>query len=131
MTAGREGGNETAFGGVEFTNTGLRACRLSGLPRVALVLHGWRLPVSRVKSRGLVLSPVVLAPGKRDAALVFTDWGNWCGRHVRRLSIRISIPRTGRVTVAFDGPPGWDYTPQCVQPGQPSTIELISAYAPN
>ncbi|HUB39944.1 MAG TPA: DUF4232 domain-containing protein [Streptosporangiaceae bacterium] len=134
IRAGREGENETALGGVEFTNTGSRACTLHGVPRVALILHGRRLPVRPtgpppgIRGGYHVPSPVTLAPGKRGAAHLYTDWANWCGRHVRTLSIRIAMPGTGTVTVAFNGPPGWDYTPQCVQPGQPSTIALIAAY---
>jgi len=126
---GREGENETAIGFIEFTNTGSGPCMLRGYPRLALIWHGRRLSMRDMRPRNLVLRAVVLAPGKTDAAQVMVQWQNWCGRRVRLLSARITIPGTGTVTMPFNGPPDWYYTPQCVQPGQPSELWVMQAYA--
>jgi Domain of unknown function (DUF4232) len=129
LAGGREGESETAIGFIEFTNAGSRPCTLRGYPRLALIWHGQRLPVRDIRPRNLALRAVVLAPGQSDAADVLVQWQNWCGRRVRLLSARISIPGTGTVTMPFNGPPDWYYTPQCVQPGQPSELRVMQAYA--
>ena len=128
LAGGREGASETAFGFIEFTNTGSRPCTLRGYPRLALIWHGQRLRVRDIRPRNLVLHAVLLAPGKADAGQLMIEWGNWCGRRVRLLSARITIPGTGTLTMPFNGPPDWFYTPQCVQPGQPSQLRVTGAY---
>jgi hypothetical protein len=125
---GREGESETAIGFIEFTNTGSRPCTLHGYPRLALFWHGRRLPVRDIRLRGLVLKAVVLAPRRADAAQLMISWSNWCGRRLVLLSARITIPGTGTLTIPFNGPPDWYYTPQCVQPGQPSQLRVTAAY---
>jgi hypothetical protein len=129
LAGGREGENETAVGFIDFTNTGSRPCTLRGYPRLALIWHGRRLRVRDIRPRDLVLQAVMLAPGQAGAAQLVVQWGNWCGRRVRLLSIRITIPGTGTVTIPFNGPPDYDYTPQCVQPGHPSQLLVMQAYA--
>jgi hypothetical protein len=129
LAGGREGANETAVGFVQFTNRGPLPCALRGYPEVALLWHGRRLAVRDIRPLDLMLQAVVLAPGHAGAAQLVIDWGNWCGRPVRRLSVKISIPGTGTATVPFNGPPDYDISPQCVQPGQPSQLRVIQAYA--
>jgi hypothetical protein len=129
LVGGREGENETAIGFIEFANTGSRPCALRGYPRLALIWHGRRLRVRDIPPEDLALTTVVLAPGKADAAQLMVSWSNWCGPRVAQLSVEITIPGTGRVTVPFNGPPEWYYTPQCVQPGQPSQLRVTGAYA--
>jgi len=129
FAGGREGESETAIGFIEFTNTGTRPCTLRGYPRLALIWHGRRLRVRDIRPRNLTLRAVVLAPGKADAAQVMVQWQNWCGRRVRLLSARITIPGTGTVIMPFNGPPDWYYAPQCVQPGRPSELWVMQAYA--
>ena len=129
LAGGREGASETAVGFIEFTNTGSRPCALRGYPRMALIWHGQRLRVRDIRLRNLVLQDVVLASGKPDAAQVVVQWGNWCGRRVRQLSARVAIPGTGTVTMPFNGPPNGATTPRCVQPGQPSELLVMAAYA--
>jgi hypothetical protein len=131
LAGGREGANETAIGFIEFTNTGPRPCALRGYPRLALIWHGRRLRVRDIRPRNLVLQAVVLAPGKAGAGQLTVGWQNWCGRPVRRLSARITIPGTGTVTIPFNGPPDYDYTPQCIQRDQPSELRVIAAYQPS
>jgi hypothetical protein len=129
LVGGREGESETAIGFIEFTNTGSRPCTLHGYPRLALIWHGRRLHVRDIRPRDLVLKTAVLAPGKADAAQLMVSWSNWCGSRVGLLSVRIAISGTGTVTMPFNGPPDWYYTPQCVQPGQPSQLRVTAAYA--
>jgi hypothetical protein len=129
LAGGREGASETAVGFIDFTNTGSRPCTLRGYPQLALYSDGRRLRVHDIRPRNLVLQAVVLAPGKADAAQLVVDWGNWCGRRVQLLSALITIPGTGTVTIPFNGPPNYDYTPQCVQPGRPSQLLVTQAYA--
>ena len=129
LAGGREGTSETAIGFIQFTNTGARPCTLRGYPRLALIWHSRRLRVRDGRSGDLVQQAAVLAPGKADAAQLVVQWGNWCGRRARQLSVRITIPGTGTMTMPFNGPPDWDYTPQCVQPGAPSQLLVVTAYA--
>ncbi|HUC26826.1 MAG TPA: DUF4232 domain-containing protein [Streptosporangiaceae bacterium] len=129
LAGGREGESETAIGFIGFTNTGSLPCTLRGYPQVALIWHGQRLPVRDIRPRNVMLRSAVLAPGKADAAQVMVQWQNWCGRRVRLLSARITIPGTGTLTMPFNGPPDWYYTPRCVQPGQPSELLVMQAYA--
>ncbi len=129
LAGGREGASETAIGFIEFTNTGSRSCALRGYPRLALIWQGRRLPVRDVRPAGLLLKVAVLAPGKADSAQLMVAWSNWCGPRVSLLSVRIAIPGTGTMTMPFNGPPDWHYTPQCVQPGQPSELRVTAAYA--
>ena len=116
------------MGFIDFTNTGSAPCTLRGYPTLALISRGQRLRVTDIRPGNLVLHSVVLAPGQRDAAQLVVQWGNWCDRRVRLLSVRVTIPGTGTVTLPFNGPPDYDSTPQCVQPGRPSQLIVMEAY---
>ena len=128
LAGGWEGASETAIGLIEFINPGSRPCTLRGYPGWRRS-HGRRLRVRDIRPRNLVLQAVVLAPGNADAAQLMVAWPDWCGRRMRRLSARITIPGTGTVTMPFNGQPNWDHTPQCVQPGRPSQLEAIETDA--
>jgi hypothetical protein len=132
IRAGREGEEGGAHGDIEFTNVGSRPCVLRGVPRAAIVqADGKPLPVRLVRAPNLSLSPVVLAPGALDAADLVVFWANWCGRPPGPLSVRITLPAGGGViTGPFNGPPDYNFVPQCPGPGQPSTISVIDAYGP-
>jgi Protein of unknown function (DUF4232) len=129
IRAGRQGENEGADGDIEFTNVGSRSCVLRGLPRLTIVrADGESLPVRLARAASLSLSPVVLPAGKRDAADLVVYWANWCGRPPGPLSVRVTLPAGGVVTGPFNGPPDYNFVPDCIQRGQPSTISVIDAY---
>ncbi len=130
IRAGREGEEEGAHGDIEFTNVGSRPCVLRGLPQAAIVRAGGKpLPVRLVRAPNLSLSPAVLAPGTLNAADLVVFWANWCGRPPGPLSVRITLPAGGGVvTGPFDGPPDYNFVPECFSRGQPSTIAVIDAY---
>lgn len=131
IRAGREGENQGAHGDVEFTDVGSRPCVLRGLPGVAIIQAGrGSLAVRLVRAPNLSLSPVVLPPGRLDAADLAVYWANWCGRPPGRLSIRVTLATGGVVTGPFDGPPDYNFVPDCTQHGQPSTVSVIDAYRP-
>lgn len=132
IRAGRQGENQGAHGDIEFTNVGSRPCVLRGLPQVAIVqADGKSLPVRPVRATDLSLSPVVLAPGRLDAADLVVFWANWCHRAPGPLSVRITLPAGGGVvTGPFNGPPDYNLVAACPSPGQPSTVSVIDAYGP-
>ncbi len=131
ITAGREGENGGAHGDIEFTNTGGRPCVLRGMPAVSILrASGAPLPVRQVPADGVTIRPVTLPPGGRGAADLVVFWANWCGQRPGPLLVRIAMPGGGQVTGPFNGPPGYDYVPRCLSPGQPSEISVISAYRP-
>jgi hypothetical protein len=131
IRAGREGEMEGAHGDLEFTNVGSGPCILRGLPRVAIVqADGTSLPVQQVVAPDLSLSPVVLPPGRPDAADLVVFWANWCGPPPGPLSVRVTLAVGGVVTGPFNGPPDYRFVPDCVGSRQPSTVSVIDAYAP-
>jgi hypothetical protein len=132
ISAGREGESQGVHGDVEFTDVSGRPCVLRGLPGVAIVTgHGRPPPVRLARAAGLLLRPVTLRPGQRDAADLVIFWANWCGPRLgRRLGVRVTLPAHGVITGPFNGPPGYDAIPRCVSPGQSSVISVIAAYLP-
>jgi len=131
IRAGREGENEGAHGDIEFTNVGSRPCVVRGLPQVAIVrADGRSLSVHLVRAENLSLSPVVLPSGRLDAADLVVYWANWCGRPPGPLSVRVTLAVGGVITGPFNGPPDYNFVPDCLQHGQPSTVSVIDAYGP-
>lgn len=132
IRAGREGDSEGAHGDVEFTNVGSRPCVLRGLPRVAIIrAGGGSLAVRLLRAPNVSLRLVVLPSGRLDAADLVIYWANWCGRPPGPLSIRVTLPAGGAVTGPFNGPPDYNFVPDCIQHGQPSTVSVIDAYGPD
>ena len=132
IRAGREGEGGGAHGDIEFTNAGSRPCVLRGLPRVAIVQAGGvSLPVRLVPAQDLSLRSVVLPPGALDAADLVVFWANWCGRLPGPLSVRVTLPAGGgQITGPFNGPPDYNFVPQCTDSGQASSISITEAYSP-
>lgn len=131
INAGRQGESLGAHGDIEFTNIGSGPCILRGLPTVTIVrADGTSLPARLVRVPPLQLGPVVLAPGRPDAADLVVFWANWCGHRPGPLRVRVTLPAVGVVTGPFDGPPGYDYVPRCTSPGLPSTLSVLDAYLP-
>ena len=129
---GRQGGGfQSAHADVVFTNVGPAPCRLAGVPTVALLdAQGTALPVQQhtAPAPQATLHGVVLLPRQGTAWLSFS-WTNWCGAKPGPLRISVTLPTNGgTVTGDFDGPPDYNYVPGCVQHGQASTIEVLSAY---
>jgi hypothetical protein len=46
------------------------------------------------------------------------------------LSVRVTLPAGGEVTGPFNGPPDYNFVPDCLSPGHASTVEVIDAYGP-
>ncbi len=131
IQAGREGVNAQARGDIEFTDGGSRPCILRGLPRVAILQADRKpLPVRSIRDPNASLSPVLLRPGKLDAAGLVVYWANWCGRSPGPLSVRVTLQHGGVVTGPFNGPPDYNLVPPCLERGQPATISVIDAYGP-
>jgi hypothetical protein len=130
IKAGRQGEAQGAHGDIEFTNIGSRPCTLRGLPRVSIVqANGQVLPVSQAPG-SLALSPVTLQPGKPNAADLVIYWANWCGHRPGQLLVRVKLPSGSEVTGSFNGPPDYNFVPNCLNSRSPSTIRVIDAYAP-
>jgi hypothetical protein len=117
--------------GREGVNVGSRPCILRGPPLVAILQSdGKPLPVRSMLGPNAALSPVLLRPGKLDAAGLVVYWANWCGRSPGPLSVRVTLQDGGVVTGSFNGPPDYNLVPPCLKRGQPSTISVIDAYGP-
>ena len=129
IRAGRQGENEGAHGDIEFTNVGPGPCVLRGLPQVAIVrADGRSLSVRLVQAANLSRSPAVLPPGRPAAADLVVSWANWCGRPPGPLSVRVTLATGGVITGPFNGPPDYNFVPDCLQHRQPSTVSVIDAY---
>jgi Protein of unknown function (DUF4232) len=127
-TGGRDGG---AYGDIELSNVGSFTCILRGLPQVAIVqAGGTSLPVQQVLAPDLSLSPVVLPSGQLDAADLIVYWANWCGPPPGPLSVRATLAGGGVVTRPANGSPAYNFVPDWVGSGQPSTVSVMHAYAP-
>ena len=73
----------------------------------------------------------MLPPGAPDAADLVVFWVNWCGRPPGPLSVRVTLPAGGGLIAgAFNGPPDYNFVPQCTDSGQPSTVSVTDAYRP-
>ena len=127
---GRQGENVGAHGDIEITNAGRLACMLHGDPRVEIVRSdGPALAVRAAPPVDPPSGPLVLRPGRRDAARLTVYWSNWCGPRPGPLRLRVSLPGScGVLVVPFNGPPDYRYVPGCVTPGWASTIAVVSAY---
>ena len=125
------GGTGTAHADLSFTNVGSAPCSLSGKPtRIAFLrADGTALPIAPQGPDADPVPPATLAPGVRGAASVAYSWGNWCGGTPGPLRVRAELPTGGSVTGPFDGPPGYDFTPRCDQPGQQSFLILLWGFA--
>lgn len=130
IRAGREGEGPGAHGDIEFTDVARTRCVLCGLPAVAIATSaGKLLPVTLTRTAGVSEQQVVLAPGRSDAADLVVFWSNWCGRAPGPLTVRVTLPAgSGTVTGPFDGPPDYDFVPQCLDAHQRSTVSVIGAY---
>jgi hypothetical protein len=130
IRAGREGEGPGAHGDIEFADVARDRCVLRGLPAVAMATAaGKLLPVALTRTAGVSEHQVVLAPGRADAADLIVFWSNWCGGAPGPLTVRVTLPAGGgTVSGPFDGPPDYDFVPQCLDAHQRSTISVIGAY---
>jgi hypothetical protein len=129
IRAGREGDGPGAHGDIEFTNLGHHACALRGLPTVTIATAaGKPLQVSPVREAGVTVLPVVLTPGRADAADLVVSWSNWCEGRPGPLMVRVMLAGGRVVTGPFDGPPDYNFVPRCLDPQQESMIWVVAAY---
>jgi hypothetical protein len=111
-------------------NTGMRACRLTGRPRVTFVKKGGPVQVDRPTATTPSNFPDVtypqssllaLRPG--ESAALTVSWDNWCDLvvkgqpHVPPSALRITLP-AGRGVLDAD----YNAVPPCIDPSAPSTI---------
>lgn len=129
---GREGENMGAHMDVLLRNKGAAACVLRGLPVAArLVPRDGSVLATRLTtvSSNLVKQAVLLKPRGQNAGDLLLYWGNWCGPAPGPLQIKLTLPGgRGTVSGSINGPPDYDYVPQCIQPNQPSTLQILAAY---
>ncbi|MCL5117101.1 MAG: DUF4232 domain-containing protein [Firmicutes bacterium] len=133
VQGGREGENMGAHMDVLLRNQGTAACVLEGLPVSARLLPrgGKALTTTLIPDpSNLQASSVLLKPHAQNAADLVLYWGNWCGPAPGPLDIQITLSgNRGTVSGPLNGPPDYNYLPQCLQPNQPSTIQILEAYA--
>ena len=130
---GREGESMGAHVDILLRNTGAAACVLRGAPVAARLFRrdGSALPTTLATDpSNLVNKAVLLKQHGQNVADLVLYWGNWCGPAPGPLQIQVTLP-DGRGTVAgaLNGPPDYDYVPQCLQPTQPSTLQIVAAYS--
>lgn len=130
---GRQGGGFVgdAEATIVLTNTGPSACSLSGEPLFALrSVDGSPLTVQNKAQPLHPIRPLTLQP--QGSAYVIAEWSNWCGTTPGPLDLTVTLPNdTPGVTGAFDGPPNYNFVPQCTETNQPSGIQAVNAYLPN
>jgi hypothetical protein len=88
---GRQAGGfvGVALGTVVLTNTGTRACVLSGIPSVTLVTtKGTALAITTVPPVSQTSSAVLVKPG--TTAGLDVEWSNWCGASPGPLDVKIA-----------------------------------------
>ena len=129
---GRQGENMGAHMDVFLSDDGPAACVLSGLPAAVRLLRrdGSVLDTKLTEDpANLVKAPVLLKPHANNAGDLMLYWGNWCGPAPGPLQIQMTLPGDrGTVSAPVNGPPDYDYVPQCIQPNQPSTLQILAAY---
>ena len=127
---GRQAGGlvGVALGTAVFTNTGTRACVLSGIPSVTLVTSGGSaLAITTVPPVSQASSAVLLKPG--TTAGLNIDWANWCGAPPGPLDVEITpAESTTSVSGPFNGPPSYDLVPACRDATQPSTLTVSATF---
>jgi Protein of unknown function (DUF4232) len=137
---GSQGESQTTLIGVRFSNQTTVPCVLEGIPTgVELVAaNGAVLAVDVNTAPYATLSGVLMQPGVTQAATLGLDWANWCGQPpTSQLQLRFTLAETGdTLTTPLNGPTdGTKKTnpipPNCIQPGQPSTLTIIYAYQAN
>jgi len=131
VRGGRGGENTGARADVLFTDVGSSACVLNGLPRAIELLRkdGSVLDTKPAALSPSQLGPVFLKPHAANAADMIIFWANWCEAQPGPLRIRITLPGSGgTVTGPFNGPPDGTFVPECLQEGQPSTLQILEAY---
>jgi hypothetical protein len=128
VMGGREGEATTAAGFLEFVNISAKTCRLSGVPRLQLV-----------KPSGLALTPISYGPPSEamtSAVLsptsegeLITNWSNWCQVRPSSLNIKITLPGgAGSLVAPFDGPPNYNFVPQCINKKWVSKFVIAGGY---
>lgn len=123
---------------ITIRNTGKRACRLTGRPRMRLVKRGGPKQVQRPVPPTPSNFPEVaypessllaLRPG--EAAAVTLTWDNWCDPvvkgvpHLPPSAVRVTLP-AGRGHLDAD----YNAVPPCLDPQLPSTLG-VSRFQPN
>jgi hypothetical protein len=124
---GRQGEAGTAQGEVILTNGGSTACVLSGDPSLGLMTSGGSpLGVTQGPATRSPDAPLTVAPG--SAAILIVNWSNWCSASPGPLQISIGLAGGGSVVGPFDGPPGSDFVPPCIDEGGSSSLVVADAY---
>jgi hypothetical protein len=70
----------------------------------------------------------VLGPGQSASAAVY--WSDWCQANPGALDIAITLAG-GTVTGPFNGPPDYNYVPDCTNPIGSSTLQVVQPYQLN
>lgn len=126
---GREGEETGAHGAVQITNVAPTRCELIGRPRVSLRRADNTVLMVRQQStpRPAVHTITLAADGGRAWLALF--WINWCHGATGPLDIALTLPRgAGTVVGPFDGPPAYNYVPQCLAPHRPSMMQIVAGY---
>ena len=123
---------------VTIRNTGRRACRLEGRPRVRFVKNGGPVQVQRhipptpsnfPETAYPASALLALRPGESGAVTI--TWDNWCdpviaGKpHVPPSAVRITLPGSGGSLDA-----DYNAVPACLDPRRPTTIG-VSTFQPS
>jgi hypothetical protein len=125
VSGGRQGESGGAHGDIVITNTGAGACSLEGPPTVEILNPGSGPLVIWPLSNSLPAGIFVLGPGQSASAAVY--WSNWCQANPGPLEIAIRLA-AGTVTGSFNGPPDYNYVPDCTNPTSSSTLQVIQSY---
>lgn len=125
---GRQGESQGAHGDIVVTNIGEQPCQLTGNPDVELLSTKDNAPLAVVAVPASTAGkPVVLQPSASASLAVY--WSNWCHGPPGPLRVQLTLAPGNIITGPFDGPPDYDFVPDCINPRAPSTIQVVQPYA--
>lgn len=130
VQGGRQGGGGFGSASVEIqiVNVGTQSCALPSPSALAIVdTRGERLPIEVLSLAAAAgASAVALAP--RGQATLTLSWQNWCGRRSGSLRVQVTFAADGTATGSFDGPPDYNFWPNCITRSKYSILQVLGPY---
>jgi hypothetical protein len=129
VRGGRQGGGfGTASVEIQIVNVGNQRCALPSPSALAVVgKAGEQLPIEVLSlDTAAGASAISLAP--RAQATLPLSWQNWCGPRSGSLRVQLAFARDGTTTGPFDGPPDYNYWPNCITRTKHSMLQVLGPY---
>jgi hypothetical protein len=113
------------LGPITLTNTGESPCSLpTGQPRVRIVWQGRVLPVRETSGQDLSQGTPARLLAPHSTAMVYTAWGNWCGKPSEGTIIQPTFELRWADGLGIDAPNNRLTPPRCGSRTAGSTIAV-------